>query len=61
MNLPLSRARWPRWALELHEERAGIMEYQGNVSRETAELRAEQDVRRQAARMDRDGKERVSA
>jgi hypothetical protein len=61
MNLPPHRNRWPRWAEELFEERAGIIEFQGNVSRATAELRAEQDIRKQAAQMSRDGKERVSA
>ncbi len=61
MNLPLDKSRWPTWALELWTERAGIMEFSGNLSREVAEIRAEQDVRRQAAQMERDGKERVSA
>jgi hypothetical protein len=45
----------------LFEERAGIMEYQANLTRETAEFRAEQDVRKQAQTRDREGKERVSA
>jgi hypothetical protein len=61
MNLPLNRNRWPSWATELFEERAGLMEFSGNMSRETAELRAEQDVRHQAAQMDREGREKVSA
>ena len=61
MNLPPNRNRWPSWAIELYEERAGIIEFQANVSRETAEFRAEQDVRKQAAQRDREGKERVSA
>ena len=49
MNLPLSRAAWPAHYRELFEERAAIMEYQANLSREIAEFRAEQDVRKQAA------------
>lgn len=61
MNLPLNRNRWPNWAMELFEERAGLMEFSGNMSREAAELRAEQDVRHQAAQMDREGREKVSA
>lgn len=49
MNLPPNRAAWPaRWK-EVYEERAAIMEFQANLSREIAEFRAEQDVRRQAA------------
>jgi hypothetical protein len=47
--------------MELFEERAGLMEFSGNMSREAAELRAEQDVRHQAAQMDREGREKVSA
>jgi hypothetical protein len=61
MNLPLNRNRWPTWAIDLWTERAGIMEFSGNMSREVAELRAEQDVRHQAAQMDREGREKVSA
>lgn len=53
MNLPPNRIRWPRRFLELFEERAAIMEYQGNLSRETAEIRAEQDVRKIAAQEQR--------
>lgn len=49
MNLPLHRARWPARWLELWAERAAIIEYQANLSRETAELRAEQDIRTVAA------------
>jgi hypothetical protein len=48
MNLPPNRAAWPaRWR-ERYEERAGIIEFQANVSRQTAEFRAEQDIRKQA-------------
>jgi hypothetical protein len=49
MNLPLDRKRWPAHYLELFEERAGIIEFMSNLSRETAEFRAEQDIRRVAA------------
>ena len=61
MNLPPNRDRWPNWALELWAERAAIREYMGNLSRETAEFRATEDVRREALQRDREGKERVSA
>jgi hypothetical protein len=61
MNLPLDKSRWPTWALDLWAERAGIMEFDGGLSRQVAEIRAEQDVRKQAAQRDRDGRERVSA
>lgn len=48
MNLPANVAAWPaRWR-ELYEERAGIIEFQANVSRGTAEIRAEEDIRKQA-------------
>lgn len=50
MNLPPNRAAWPRIWQERFEERAAIIEYMGNLSRETAEFRAEQDIRKQAAR-----------
>jgi hypothetical protein len=53
VNLPPSRTRWDRKWLELFEERAAIMEYQGNLSRDVAEIRAEQDVRKVAAREER--------
>ena len=49
VNLPPSRVRWPARWLELWAERAAIMEYQGNLSREIAEIRAEIDVRKIAA------------
>ena len=61
MNLPPNRNRWPSWAVELFEERAGIIEFMGNLSRETAEFRAEQDVRKQASQRDREGKEKQTA
>jgi len=47
-NLPPNRAAWPQAWREVFEERAGIIEYLGNLSRPTAEFRAEQDVRKQA-------------
>lgn len=49
MNLPADRKRWPARYKELFEERAGIMEHLGNLSEETAEARAEQDIRKLAA------------
>jgi hypothetical protein len=56
VNLPPNRAAWPaRWK-ELFEERAALIEYQANLSRETAEFRAEIDIRKQAAQS---GKERI--
>ncbi len=58
MNLPPNPAAWPaRWR-DLYEERAGIIEYQSNVSRLTAETRAEMDIRKIAAQEKR---EKVSA
>lgn len=59
MNLPANPAAWPKYWRELYEERAALIEYQANLSRETAEFRAQIDVRRQAAMEPR--KERVSA
>ena len=49
MNLPAQIDRWPKLWRERYEERAGIIEFQGNVTRGTAEIRAEQDVRKLAA------------
>ena len=48
MNLPVKLRDWPPEYLELWNERAGIIEYMANVSRFTAEFRAEQDIRKQA-------------
>ena len=48
MNLPEKLRDWPPEWLELWSERAGIIEYMANVSRFTAEFRAEQDIRKQA-------------
>ena len=49
MNLPLKRTAWPKKWLELYEERAALIEFQANLSREISEWRAEQDIRRVAA------------
>lgn len=54
MNLPLNRVAWPPLWRERFEERAAIMEFQANLSREIAEFRAEQDVRRAAAQEKRE-------
>ena len=59
MNLPPNRAAWPQRWKEAFEERAGIIEYMAGLTRQTAEFRAEQDVRKQAAMEPR--KERVTA
>lgn len=59
MNLPANPAAWPALWRERFEERAGIIEYMGNLSRQTAEFRAEIDCRKQAAMEPR--KERVNA
>lgn len=48
MNLPLKRDRWPAEWLELWTERARIMEFDGLMSQEQAELLAEHDVRKLA-------------
>lgn len=54
MNLPPNRAAWPaRWK-ELWTERAAIIEYDANVSRFTAETRAEMDIRKIAAQEKRE-------
>ena len=54
MNLPANRAAWPPLWRERFEERAGIIEFMSNLSRETAEFRAEQDIRKQAAQEKRE-------
>lgn len=48
MNLPPDRRAWPERYRELFEERAGIIEFMSNLSRSTAEFRAEEDIRKQA-------------
>ena len=49
MNLPPNPAAWPPLWRERFEERAGIIEFMANLSRETAEFRAQIDIRKQAA------------
>ena len=49
VNLPLNRTSWPKKWQELYEERAALIEFQANLSRQIAEWRAEQDIRRVAA------------
>lgn len=46
--LPDKVANWPTEWRELFEERAGIIEFMSNLSRSTAEFRAEQDIRKLA-------------
>lgn len=59
MNLPANPAAWPARYRELYEERAGIIEFMAGLTRQTAEFRAEQDIRKIAAQ---EGKrEKVSA
>lgn len=48
MKLPQNISDWPAEWRELYEERAGIMEHQGNMSKYAAERLAEQDTRRHA-------------
>lgn len=47
MKLPNFIYKWPRAYQELYLERAAIMEYDGGLSRESAEKAAEEDIRRQ--------------
>lgn len=54
MNLPARIADWPKRWRDLYEERAALIEYQANLLRSTAEFRAEQDIRRVAAREKRE-------
>ena len=49
INLPANPSAWPARYRELYEERAGIIEFMSNVSRATAEFRAQQDIRKLAA------------
>jgi hypothetical protein len=46
--LPRFLYRWPAYWQELWAERAAIMEFQGGMSREQAEKKAEEDIRWQA-------------
>ena len=54
MNLSARIADWPKKWRELYEERAALIEYQANLLRSTAEFRAEQDIRKLAAREKRE-------
>jgi hypothetical protein len=44
-QLPARPQDWPAKWRELYEERAGIMEFQGNMRREDAERNAEANIR----------------
>jgi hypothetical protein len=48
MNLPAQIAAWPPRYRELYEERAALIEFMANLSRQTAEFRAQEDIRKQA-------------
>ena len=48
MSLPAQLDRWPASYRDLYEERAGIMQFDGLMSRDQAELLAESEIRRQA-------------
>lgn len=54
MNLPANIAAWPKKWRELYEERAALIEFQANLSRSTAEFRAQLDIRKLAAREKRE-------
>ena len=44
-TLPTYVKDWPTYWRELYEERAGIMEFQGNMRKEDAERNAEANIR----------------
>ena len=48
MKLPTFLYRWPAYWQELWAERAAIMEFEGGMTREQAEKKAEEDIRWQA-------------
>lgn len=48
MQLPRNKDEWPGIYREQYEERAGIMEYMGNMPRWQAEAMAEQVIRKMA-------------
>jgi hypothetical protein len=48
MILPLLIHEWPAEWRELWAERAGIMEYEGNLTRSAAEREAAADIRKLA-------------
>lgn len=52
MILPRSIAAWPLIWKELYEERAALMEFSGNITRQDAEREAERDIRGQAERVE---------
>lgn len=49
MLLPRSISDWPKAWLELFQERAGIMEHEGKMSKWKAEKSAEEDIRKLAS------------
>lgn len=49
-RLPRSIQDWPLIWKEAYQERAGIMQFQGNLGKEEAEKLAEQDIRKLAER-----------
>ena len=59
VSLPAQLDRWPASYRDLYEERAGIMQFDGLMSRDQAELLAESEIRRQAD--EEVGGKRVSA
>jgi hypothetical protein len=61
MNLPPKIENWPERWRELFAERAGLIEFMANLSRPTAEFRAEQDIRAVAAREAAPQREKVRA
>ena len=48
MTLPTFVYRWSAYWQELWAERAAIMEFEGGMTREQAEKKAEEDIRWQA-------------
>lgn len=46
MILPVYREMWPKEWLELWEERAAVMEFEGGMPRKQAEKEAENDIHR---------------
>ena len=48
MTLPPNPANWPIYFRELYEERAGMMEFQANMSKETAQSCAQLDIQKLA-------------
>jgi hypothetical protein len=45
LDLPIYPAEWPTLWRERYEERAAVMEYGANLSREVAERNAEANIR----------------